>query len=93
MLNRTLRRAAAFAVLLGEAAMSATVIAADYEFPPVLEAAHLLDRSLLQGEHHDIEPQVTNDGFMNHFTIRSDFGTFEVRSQAMVPVRVREVQA
>jgi len=67
--------------------------AADYEATPVLKAADLLDGDLLKGPHHEIESQVVNDGFMNRFTIRSDFGTFEVTSERMVPVRVREIGA
>jgi hypothetical protein len=66
--------------------------AADYEKPPFLKASELLPADLLKGSHHEIEDQVVNDGFMNHFTIRSDFGTFEAKSRALVEIRVREVK-
>jgi len=74
------------------AAAAAPALAAEYESPPILKAADLLPADLLKGEHHEIEPQVVNDGFMNHFTIRSDFGTFEAKSRRMAEVRVREVR-
>lgn len=89
-----LRQGAAIAaLLLGISAPPALSAAGDYETPPILEAADLLDPALLKGDHYEIEPQVTSDGFMNHFTLRSDFGTFEATSQAMVRVLIHEVQA
>jgi hypothetical protein len=68
------------------------VSAAEYEKPPILKAAELLPAGLLKGDHYEIEPRVVNDGFMNHFTIRSDFGTFEAKSRRMVEIRVHEVK-
>ena len=80
-------------VFTGFTLAGSPVRAADYEEPPVLKASDLLPADLLKGEHHEIEAQVVNDGFMNHFTIRSDFGTFEAKSLALVEVRVREVHS
>jgi hypothetical protein len=66
---------------------------AEYEQPPVLKAGDLLPAETLKGEHHTIDDAVKNDGYMNHFVIRSEFGDFEAGSEAMVPVRVKEVHA
>ena len=43
--------------------------AADYEIPPILEAKDFLPAALLKGEQHEVEPQVTNDGYMNQYTV------------------------
>ena len=66
-------------------------LAADYEIPPILEAKDFLPGDLLKGEHHEVEPQVTNDGYMNQYTIVSDFGTFSAGSTAMARRRIHEV--
>jgi hypothetical protein len=65
--------------------------AADYETPPTLQARDYLPADLLKGKHHQVEPRVVNDGYMNRYTIKSDFGTFEARSTAMARIRIHEV--
>jgi len=62
-----------------------------YETPPIMEAKDLLPSDLLKGRYHVVEPQVANDGYMNLYTIRSDFGTYEARSTAMARIRIREI--
>ena len=84
---------ATLAVLAGAAAVAATAQDADYETPPVLEAADLVDASLLSGPHHRVDAEARNDGFMNHFQIRSDFGDFSAESEELLEIRVREVGA
>ncbi len=37
----------------------------------------LVDPGLLEGPHHRVDDEVTNDGAMNHFLIRSDYGELE----------------
>ena len=64
---------------------------AGYETPPILNAKDLLPSDLLKGRHHEVEPKVTNDGYLNHYTIVSDFGTFGVGSTAMARMRILEV--
>lgn len=70
---------------------AAPATAADYEIPPILEAKDFLPADLLKSAHHEVEPQVTNDGYMNQYTIVSDFGTFRVKSTAMARRRIHEV--
>ena len=82
------------AILVLAAAAAMAVSAQDtFETPPVLQAAELVDESLLQGPHHRVDEQARNDGMMNHFTIRSDFGDFEAESEELLEIRVREVSA
>lgn len=87
------RSITALTVLLATAGIAATAQDAGYETPPVLKAADLVDKSLLSGPHHQVDPEARNDGFMNHFTIRSDFGDFEAESEELLAIRVREVAA
>jgi hypothetical protein len=64
-----------------------------FETPPILSAKDRLPAEILTGPSHEIDDPVTNDGFMNHFVVRSDFGDFEASSERMVQTRVREVYA
>jgi hypothetical protein len=66
----------------------------EFEEPPILRAADVVSPAdLLTGPHHRVDDRVVNDGFMNHFVIRSDFGDFEAGSERMLGTRVREVYA
>lgn len=64
-----------------------------YEAPPVLQAADLAPPELREGPRFRVDPEVPTDGLMTKFTIRSDFGTFEAASLAMLRVRVGEIRA
>lgn len=64
-----------------------------YEALPTLRASEIVPATLLSGPHHRVDEQVTTDGFMNHFTIHSDFGEFVATSERMLRVRVNEVAA
>jgi len=93
---RTCGRRSIFPVVLAVFAATALVTPAQdagYETPPVLKAADLVDPSLLSGPQHRVDAEVRNDGFMNHFQIRSDFGDFEAESEELLEIRVREVAA
>lgn len=65
--------------------------AADYETPPTLAAKDFLPAELLKGRHYSVAPKVENDGYMNRYTIQSDFGIFGVGSTAMARIRILEV--
>ena len=64
-----------------------------YEAAQNLSAAHLLPAELLQGEHYIVDDRVRNDGYINYYTIRSDYGEFEAASTAMLRMRIHEVGA
>ncbi len=64
-----------------------------FEVPPVLEAASLLTPEVLRGEHHVVREAVANDGFMNTYTIDSDFGQFEAYGEPLLVLRLREIGA
>ena len=65
----------------------------DFEAPPTLSAAQILPDSIVKGPNHTVDNRVLNDGYMNHYTISSRFGQFEVVSTAKVRKRVDEIMA
>jgi hypothetical protein len=66
---------------------------AGYESPPVLSAAKILPPELLTGPNHRVQERVTNDGFMNIYTIDSKFGTFSAASTPLLRIRIQEINA
>jgi hypothetical protein len=64
-----------------------------YENADDLSAADILPGDLLKGKHHTVEDRVRNDGYLNYYTIQSDYGEFEAVSTAMLRVRVGEIEA
>lgn len=64
-----------------------------YETPGNLRAAKILPADLVKGEHHEVDHRVRNDGYLNYYTIRSDFGEYEAASTGMLGIRVHEIGA
>ena len=64
-----------------------------YEVPWDLKAADILPADLLEGEHYSVLDSVRNDGYLNYYTINSDYGAFEAASTAMLRIRIREIGA
>lgn len=73
--------------------LAATVVASDYEQAPVLSAAEILPAELQQGDNYRVDDRVRNDGYLNYFTIDSDYGKFEAVGMAMLRERIREIGA
>lgn len=78
---------------LGLCLMPQTGWGQDFEAPPTLSAAQTLPASLVKGPNHTVVDRVLNDGYMNHYTIQSRFGQFEVVSTAKLRKRVDEITA
>jgi len=64
-----------------------------YDVPWDLNAAGILPADLLEGEHHSVDDTVRNDGYLNYYIIKSDYGEFEAASTAMLRTRIREIGA
>ena len=45
-----------------------------YEDAQVLEAGKILSPDVLSGPNHKVEEKVQNDGFLNHYVLRSSYG-------------------
>ena len=86
-----IRSLAAGACLL--LAFAAAAEAPAHEDPPILSADRLLPDDLLRGPHHRVVEEVSNDGFLNTYTIESDYGVFTARGDDLLRVRVQEVAA
>ena len=99
ILNNQLCRATysclAFVLVALSALHPALAMAAQggYETPPTLSASQILPPVLLSGPNHRVQERVTNDGFMNIYTIDSKFGTFTSVSTALLRKRIQEINA
>lgn len=65
----------------------------DVEPMPILRASEVLPANLLSGPYHRVNEEVRSDGYLNYYTIESDFGPFVAQSNLMLAVRVREFAA
>ena len=84
-------RAISFAALLLVQGALAEPLA--YEEAADLDAASFLPAAVVQGEHHTVASRVRNDGYLNYYSIHSDYGEFEVTSTAMLNKRIGEINA
>jgi len=66
---------------------------ADYERAEDLRASDILPAERLSGAHFSVDERVESDGYLNYYTIRSDYGVFEAASTAMLRVRLNEISA
>ena len=80
-------------MVMGSAVTHAQAPAAGYEAEPVLNAKDLAVPELLKGPHFTVDPKVPVKGFLERFTIRSTYGTFQANGLRMLPIRVNEVEA
>ena len=66
------------AVLVAEGATTTSWAQSGYEAEPVLRAKDLVAPELLRGPNFTVDERVPVVGFLARFTLRSDFGTFDV---------------
>jgi hypothetical protein len=86
----------ALALLIGSALLvsgNPSMAQPEFESPLTFRASKILPPDLLAGPDHRIVERVTNDGFMNVYTINSRFGTFTANSNADLRIKVGEVNA
>ena len=57
------------------------------------DVAEVLSKELSEGANHHVADSVRSDGYLNYYTIKSDYGEFEVVSTAMLKIRVGEINA
>ncbi len=78
-------------LLLG-AAVTATS-AAQFEAPTNRKAAEILPAELLKGPNYQVRETVVSYGYMHHWTVDSDFGTFEATGDGALRSLIREIYA
>ncbi len=66
---------------------------ADFEDADSLSAADLLPADVVRGEHHRVQDEVRSDGYLNYYTIESDYGEFEAIGASMLRRRIGEIEA
>jgi hypothetical protein len=66
---------------------------AAHETPVALNASDLLPAEQLRGPSHRVRDIVMTDGFLAHFEIDTDFGTFEAAGVPQVKLRIVEAEA
>jgi hypothetical protein len=64
-----------------------------YEKPPVIRANSVLSQDMLVGTLFRVDEGVPTDGYMAHFTLRSELGTFETPGQDLLKIRIAELPA
>ena len=64
-----------------------------YETPPVQQATEVLPAQWLNSGLYTIDDTVMNDGYLNYYRIRSNYGDFDAASTLMLRIRIREIEA
>jgi len=65
----------------------------EYESSVTLNASEFVAASILRGPNHTVDETVTNDGFLNAYTINSRYGTLKAISTAKMIKYVNELEA
>jgi hypothetical protein len=63
------------------------------EAPPAFTAAELLAPSVAQGPHYRVADSVPTEGYFHHFSLTSDYGSFEAIGRTELAVRIQEIAA
>jgi hypothetical protein len=66
--------------------------ASAFERPSTIKASTILTKDELQGPHHHVEDSIVSDGYSYSFTIKSDYGDFQVGSLTQLRIRLQEIQ-
>ncbi|MEA2094107.1 MAG: hypothetical protein U9P11_06050, partial [Pseudomonadota bacterium] len=91
--NTITRRAA---VMSMACCLSAWAIAAEQPLqktPLTLSAADVLPKAMLSGEGYSVNSKVTNDGFQNTYSLKTDYGNFSVTGNQALRARIQEIRA
>ena len=93
-MNWSARRVILF-LMLGICAVTSGSRAADegYETPSKLKASDVLPAEMQRGDHFHVMPGVENDGYMNHYTVASDYGEFEAYGDLSLMRLIRQIHA
>lgn len=91
------RRLRAAGCLAASLALSASIaeraVAEDPERAPEIAAAQVLSPELASGAEHRVGDPVRSDGLLNHYSVHSRFGSFEIEGRPLLEIRIRELAA
>jgi len=74
-------------------AAPATIAQQRFEYPAEFRASQFIAPNMLSGANFRVDDHVTNDGYLNIFTIHSNYGEMRAVSDAMLEKRVAEIKA
>jgi hypothetical protein len=74
-------------------AAAGVVHAQNYENPVGLKAGDFVPAAMLQGALYTVDSNVTIEGGLPRFTIKSQYGTWQARGREMLEIRVSELPA
>ena len=83
---------AALMVLVWAAPIGAQTML-EFEAPPVFHTSKLFPGIVLTGSNYRIEEWVHNDGYLNVYRLTTPYGTFDVKSTALLNIRLQELHA
>ena len=63
------------------------------QLPVALVASDFLPKSMLSGEGYTVNERVSNDGFQNTYTMKTDYGVITASSTDELRARIQEVKA
>jgi hypothetical protein len=61
--------------------------------PIILQASNVIPEVSLKGPNYQIEQTVENDGFINTYKLKTDYGSLTVESTALLMIRLNELKA
>jgi hypothetical protein len=67
--------------------------AGGFEYPGVRQASQILPKNMLAGPHFKVREKVVTYGYLDHWTVDSDFGVFEVTGDGALKALVKEIHA
>ncbi|MEA2094734.1 MAG: hypothetical protein U9P11_09250 [Pseudomonadota bacterium] len=86
-------RLAAVSVMVSSASLVTAMDEPFQQLPVVLVASDFLPKSMLSGEGYTVNERVTNDGFQNTYSMKTDYGVLTVASTDELRARIQEVKA
>lgn len=63
------------------------------EQPPTLQASQVLRPEIVRGPHHLVMENIPTAGFLNQYSVQSDFGNYQIKGNALLAKRVHEINA
>jgi hypothetical protein len=86
-------KAATFVVGAFAATLAGAATAQEWEQAPVFQASSVLPPELRSGAGWTVDETVANDGFVNHYTMRTGAATLAVVSTDLLSIRAQELEA
>ncbi len=70
-----------------------SLAAQDFEAAVTFKSADILSADILENKNYQIDGVVTNDGFLNSYTVESEFGSWTINSERLLKIRLTELLA